>query len=34
MMKWKEAPSHEHLKITNDALDAFFEAVKRSGPPR
>jgi hypothetical protein len=34
MAKWKDPPGHEHLQITDDVLDAFFRAVRKSGPPR
>ena len=34
MAKWQEPPGHEHLKITDEVLDAFFEAVRKSGPRR
>jgi hypothetical protein len=34
MTKWAHSPSYEHLRITDLALNDFFEAVKRSGPQR
>jgi hypothetical protein len=32
MAKWKHKPGHEYLRISDNVLDAFFEAVRKSGP--
>jgi hypothetical protein len=34
MTKWSHPPSYEYLRIADQALNDFFEAVKRSGPQR
>jgi hypothetical protein len=34
MAKWSHPPGYEYLRITDQALNEFFEAVKRSGPQR
>ena len=32
MKNWNSKPGHEHLLITDEALDDFFDAVRMSGP--
>ncbi|MHC2435292.1 hypothetical protein [Bradyrhizobium sp. USDA 4451] len=32
MAKWNDKPGHEYLLITDQVLDTFFEAVRKSGP--
>jgi hypothetical protein len=32
MEKWKASAGHEYLRITEEVLEAFFEAVRKSGP--
>lgn len=32
MAKWNDKPGHEYLVITDQVLDTFFEAVRKSGP--
>ncbi|KTT74847.1 hypothetical protein [Sphingomonas sanguinis] len=34
MAKWSDPPSYEYLRISDQAFDEFFEAVRQSGPPR
>lgn len=34
MARWSEPPGYDYLKITDQALDDFFEAVRGSGPRR
>jgi hypothetical protein len=34
MAKWNDEPGHEYLLITDDVLEMFFEAVRKSGPPK
>lgn len=32
MAKWNDKPGHEYLLITDQVLETFFEAVRKSGP--
>jgi hypothetical protein len=34
MAKWSHPPSYEYLRITDQVLTDFFDAVKNSGPQR
>jgi hypothetical protein len=34
MAKWSDEPGHEYLLITDDVLEMFFEAVRKSGPAK
>jgi hypothetical protein len=34
MARWSDPPSYEYLRITDQILNVFFDAVRRSGPQR